>query len=149
MRCETCSTDIASVDIAHSMVIVLQKVALDGYSYYQCESGIEHGGLTFQHFHCNHQEMIAGVKACINLHYQEPYLTSPEPGNVVRLHRTVLRAQLNCKVCGSKLTTQAYRFCLTHATPLNSVPDDSQNELGEWCCSLAHARQSVVNILEG
>jgi hypothetical protein len=65
----------------------------------------------------------------------------------VRLHRTVLKAGLVCKVCGSSLTTQAYRFCLTHATPENSVPDDSQNELGEWACSLGHAKESALRTI--
>src|SRR6266436_2956395 len=119
MNCETCQTNIATIEEAHSMVIVLQRVTPDGYSYYQCDLGEEYGGLTFQHWHCNRTEMLAGVKVCINGHHDESLLT-PVPASQVRLHKTVLHAGLVCKVCGASLTTQAYRFCLTHATPVNS-----------------------------
>jgi hypothetical protein len=148
MQCETCSTEIPTVEDAHSMMIVLQRVTLvDGYSYYQCDSGTEYGGLTYQHFHCSHDEMLDGVRICINEHYDESLLIPVSPEQV-RLHKTVFKAHIRCKVCGTPLQTKAYRFCLTHATPHNSVPDDSMNELSEWCCSLAHAQQSALSILE-
>ncbi len=129
------------------MVVVLQKVTPDGYSYYQCEDGAEVNTLTFQHWFCNHSEMIVGVRQCIDEHYPEEKLIPISPREV-RLHRTVLKAGLKCKVCGVPLTTQAYRFCLTHAEPVNSVPDDSMNELGEWTCSLEHARQSALKYIQ-
>lgn len=143
MNCETCTREIATIEEAHSMLVVLQKVTPDGYSFYQCDSGAEYSGLTYQHFHCNRAEMLAGVRACINEHHDESLLIPVSPQQV-RLHRLVFRAGLACKVCGMPLTTQAYRFCLTHATPVNSVPDDSMNELGEWCCSIDHARQQTL-----
>lgn len=146
VSCEACKTNIATVEEAHSMGVVLQKVTPDGYSFYQCDRGEEYGGLTFQHWYCNRAEMVAGVRACIGEHYDESLLISVSPQQV-RLHKTVLRAGLTCKVCGTALSTQAYRFCLTHATPVNSIPDDSMNELGEWCCSLAHAQvQALTHI---
>ncbi len=125
------------------MLIVLQRVTLAGYSFYQCDSGAEYGGLTYQHFHCNRAEMVAGVKACINEHHDERLLIPVSPREV-RLHR-ILKAGLNCLWCGVPLSGEAYRFCLTHATPGNSVPDDSMSELGEWCCSLDHARQKSLS----
>lgn len=147
LNCERCQKFIPTVEEAHSMVIVLQKVFTDGYSYYQCNSGAEYGGLTYQHFHCCREEMIAGVRSCINEHYSDNTLIPISPTQV-QLHKTVLRAGINCKLCKSPITIQAYRFCLTHATPGSSVPDDSQNELGEWCCSLEHARVSVLRIID-
>lgn len=146
MKCEKCQSHIATIEDAHSMVIVLQKVSSSGYSYCQCDKGAEYGGLTFQHFHCSRHEMIDGVQTCVKEHYEEENLIPVSPTQV-RLHKTVLSAGLTCKVCGTPLNQQAYRFCLTHATPVNSVPDDSQNELGEWCCSLDHARTSVLSTL--
>lgn len=129
------------------MVIVLQKVTPDGYSFYQCDSGAEYSGLTYQHFHCNRDEMLAGVKVCINEHYDEGKLIAVSPREV-RLHKTVLHAGIDCLWCGVPLSGEAYRFCLTHATPENSIPDDSMNELGEWCCSLEHAKQSVLKTID-
>lgn len=146
LKCETCQSDIATVEEAHSMLVVLQKVTPGGYSWFQCADGQEHQGLTFQHFHCNRQEMLVGVDACIREHHNESLLVPVSPEQV-KIHLTVLRAGLSCKVCGTPLNEQAYRFCLTHATPMNSVPDDSQNELGEWCCSLPHAQQAALAIL--
>src|SRR5260370_8809277 len=93
MKCETCQNDIATVGKAYSMLVVLQKVTPDGYSYHQCDSGTEQSGLTYQHFHCNRGEMLAGVKACINEHYQEEKLI-PVSSQQVILHKIVLSANL-------------------------------------------------------
>jgi hypothetical protein len=146
--CETCTKEIPTPEDAHSMVVVLQKVTPYGYFYYQCEDGAEVNTLTFQHWYCSHEEMVAGVKECINEHHLEEKLIAIPPTQV-RLHKTVLKAGLRCKMCGAPLQSVAYRFCLTHAEPVNSVPDDSMNELGEWCCSLEHARQSALSQVLG
>ena len=147
INCETCQLDIPTLEESHSMVTVLQKVTPEGYSYYQCDRGIEVNGLTFQHWHCSHEEMVDSVRECINSHYHEGDLIPISPEQV-RLHRTVFKAHIRCKVCGVPLQIQAYRFCLTHAEPVNSVPDDSMNELGEWCCSLDHARASALKYIQ-
>ena len=147
MKCEHCDQQIESVEVAHSMVIVLQKVSTDGYSYYQCDQGTEYGGLTYQHFCCSHPEMVSMVQSCINTHYHESDLIAISPQQV-RLHRTVLNAHLTCKVCQLALTTQAYRLCLTYATPDIATPlGDSLNELSGWCCSLSHAQESALAII--
>lgn len=146
LSCELCGHIIPSVEESHSMLVVLQSVTSRGYSYYQCDEGAEYGGLSNQHFHCCHEDMVSGVRQCIMEHYSEGLLI-PVPPQQVRLHRTVLNASLKCKICGSGLISTAYRFCLTHATPENSIPDDSMNDLGEWCCSLDHAIQSALEYL--
>lgn len=109
MNCETCQTEIATVDEAHSMLVVLQRVTPDGYSYYQCDNGTEYSGMTYQHFHCNRDEMLAGVRACINEHYDESLLIPVSPEQV-RLHKIVFKAHIGCKVCGTPLQTKAYRI---------------------------------------
>lgn len=144
MRCERCNKTIESVEVAHSMVVVLQKVDMNnGYSYFQCEQGSLVDGHHFQHWHCNREEMRAGVTDCISNHYAENNLVLV-PKTQVRLHTYVLGTGLACKQCQATLTSVAYRFCLTHATPVNSIPDQSHHELGEWCCSLDHARTSAL-----
>jgi hypothetical protein len=131
---------------AHSSLVVLQKVDKNGYTYHQCEQGQEVNYLNFQHWHCSHEHMQSGLTRCINEHYAESDLHPPIAGTTI-LHRVVLSSHLLCKTCNAPLTDVAYRFCLTLATPINHVPDESQNELGEWCCSLDHARQSALSII--
>lgn len=144
IACEHCTEDIASVEEAHSMLVVLQKVNKDtGYSWFQCEQGSLVDGHNWQHWHCGRSALREGVARCIGEHYMESDLI-PVPTTQVRFHKRVLNAGLICKVCQEKLTDTAYRFCLTHATPFNWVPDDSHNDLGEWCCSLEHARQNAL-----
>ena len=142
-----CSRTIGLED-AHSAVAVLQKVDTNGYQFYQCEQGQEVDFARWNHFHCSPEHMKANFAVCIKEHYSENLL-HPIPlgaGSTI-LHRIVLGSKLKCKVCQSALETQAYRFCLTHCTPINSVPDNSMNELGEWCCSLAHAQvQALTHI---
>ena len=118
---------------AHSSLIVLQKVDKNGYTYHQCEQGQEVNSLNFQHWHCSHEHMKIGLTKCINEHYAENDLHPPIAGTTI-LHKVVLSSHLHCKICNAPLTNVAYRFCHTHATPVNAVVDDSQNELGEWCC---------------
>ena len=149
MQCEQCSTDMTGVEEAHSMLVVLQKVdRIRGYSFYQCEQGSMVDGHTFQHWHCSKEEMIDGVKACIHDHHMEQLLQSV-PSSQVRLHTFVLNAGLSCKVCQDPLKDQAYRFCITVATPINYSPDQSHDSGGEWCCTLEHARDNAVHTLEG
>ena len=147
MQCEQCNVDINGVEEAHSMLVVLQKVDQSGYSFFQCESGSLVHGHTFQHWHCSRDEMLIGVQDCINNHHDEQFLQSV-PVSQVRLHMHVLNAGLICKVCQEPLKEQAYRFCLTVATPSNYVPDESHDSSKEWCCSLDHARQSALSILD-
>lgn len=144
MNCEQCNAQIANISSTHSMVVVLQKVdATNGYSFFQCEQGALYQNVNFQHWSCSKAHMLQQVQNCINTHYLETSLIARDTTQV-RLHNAVFNNALTCKQCGTRLTSVAYRFCLTHATPVNSVPDDSLNELGEWCCSLDHARQSVL-----
>jgi hypothetical protein len=139
MQCEHCNNDVAYND-AHSMIIVLQKCTTYGYSWMQCERGNLVDGHNFQHWHCGIDHMQASVKRCISEHYSEDALISV-PVTQVRLHRQVLAACLICKICQERIIDTAYRFALTVATPFNWIPDDSQDVLGGWCCSLDHARQ--------
>jgi len=147
-----CEHDVCNeqseIEAAHSCVIVLQKVDKSGYSFHQCEQGQEVNCLNYQHWHCSHDHMQVGLTRCINEHYDEVDL-HPIPTGEGRtiLHRMVFGSMLECKVCGSHLKDVAYRFCLTMATPINAIPDDSHNELGEWCCSLDHAKQSALSIV--
>lgn len=147
MQCEQCSSDISSVEEAHSMLIVLQKVDRAGYSFYQCENGSLVHGHNWQHWHCSKEEMISGVHDCITNHHDEQFLQSV-PKSQVRLHKHILNAGLICKVCQEPLKDQAYRFCLTVATPANYVPDESHDSHGEWNCSLEHARQNAIKTLQ-
>lgn len=145
MKCAHCEKEI-EIEKSHSMTVVLQRVSNEGYSFYQCSEGQENGGLSHQHFHCERDAMIAGIQSCINEHYTEEKLQPVDP-QLVRLHKVVLFAGLHCKVCGATLTDKAYRLCLTHATPKNSVPDNSLSDLGEWCCTLDHAKQSSLTTI--
>jgi hypothetical protein len=138
---EQCSSPVSIEGEAHSCLIVLQKVDKDGYSYYQCDSGQEANFMTFQHWHCCQRHMQSNLIHCIQDHYQEYLLHKPEMGTTI-LHRKVLGSMLECKICGVRLRTEAYRFCLTVATPINSLIDSSHSdELAEWCCSLDHAKE--------
>lgn len=147
MQCETCSAPISVVDASHSVVIVLQKVDYtNGYSYHQCDTGEIYNGLSYQHFYCSEVHMKESVPTCINTHFAETDLHSPVVGST-NLDKQVFAGNLLCKVCGVPLVTSAYRFCLTNATPYNRVLDNSQNELEEWCCSLAHAQEQATKNL--
>ena len=148
ITCEhTECSKIKSHEEAHSSLVVLQKVDKNSYTYHQCEQGQEVDFHNFQHWHCSHEHMQSGLTRCINEHYAESNLHAPIAGTTI-LHRVVLSSHLLCKICNTPLTDVAYRFCLTYATPENSIPDDSQNELGEWCCSLLHAQQSALRIID-
>lgn len=141
-KCEHCNNEING--IGHSCLIVLQKVTKDGYTFFQCNDGQEVDFHNWQHWHCCHQHMQRGIVKCLWEHHAEDKLQSPLPGNIVNLHKVVLRSNLTCRYCVNMLTDVAYRICITMATPYNHVPDESQNELGEWCCSLDHAIRSAI-----
>jgi hypothetical protein len=144
MQCEHCTNEIEN-DL-HSMLVVLQRVDQQGYSWFQCEQGQEMDGHNWQHSHCSHAHMLDNVAACIHTHYKEDDLTRV-PVTQVRLHRHVLNRGLTCAVCETPLEKNAYRFCLTHATPVNRLPH-SHESLDGWCCSLEHARIEALNVLE-
>jgi hypothetical protein len=149
IKCEHCNEDIGSVEVSHSAVAVLQYVDTSGYQFFQCEQGQDYAFMNWQHFHCSHAHMKQNFAKCVIEHYTEAAL-HPIPigaGSTI-LHKIVLGSNLSCKICKSLLTNQAYRFCLTHATPVNKVPDESLNELGEWCCSVDHAKQSALAIIQ-
>jgi len=134
---------------SHSSVAVLQRVDQGGYTFFQCEQGQDHNFVNWQHYHCCHGHMKEGLSDCLNNHYKEEYLHPVNGGGTTVLHKIVLGSALSCKVCQQPLSNEAHRFCLTRCTPVNQVPDDSLNDLSEWCCSLAHARQSALAIIEG
>ncbi len=150
MICEHCTVDIpGTTEEAHSAVAVLQKVTSDGYSFYQCENGQEHLGVSYQHFTCKLEHMRGLFSTCVQEHYGEHMLQSIlSGGGTSRLHQIILSKKLPCKICSTPLITQGYRFCLTVCTPMNYVPDNSLDYLGEWCCSLDHARQSALAIIQ-
>ena len=145
MQCEHCNEELQEMYLSHSMLIVLQKVDRNGYSWFQCDDGSLVDNHTFQHWHCSKQHMLSGVEICINEHYNEEKLTPPP--YPVSIHKHVLNTGVECKYCKDALIEKAYRFCLTVATPINYVPDESHNIVGEWCCSLDHARlQAIENL---
>jgi hypothetical protein len=123
---------------AHSCLIVLQKVDKEGYYYFQCEQGQTMHYHNYQHWHCSHKHMKSGVIECIDSHYKEIDLHKPESGTT-RLHKMVLNGQ-PCEICSESLVNQAYRFCITPATPVNYELHDHTAILGGWCCSLDHAK---------
>lgn len=144
---KTCNNQIEQANTqGHSMLVVLQCVGLKGYSYYQCDNGSMVDYHTWQHWHCTHEHMIEGVKECINNHHHPDKLTSNIMGTT-NVHNIILGAGLRCKMCGASLHTVAYRFCLTHATPYNYVPDNHTDMFSGWCCSFNHARQDVLNTM--
>lgn len=144
MNCEQCGNVIQT---AYSMLVVLQKSdSTSGSSFFQCDTGTEYNTLTYQHWCDDKNCMKTKVASCINSHFAENSLTL-DPN--VNFHKAVLKAGLSCKVCSTALSSTAYRFCLTLATPVNSVPDNSLSDFGEWCCSLAHAQQSALAIVNG
>jgi hypothetical protein len=148
LTCEhTDCNDTISIDNAHSCLVVLQKVEPDGYSFHQCEQGQEFRFVNWQHFHCSHEHMKVVVSDCITSHYSESDLSGRKFTRFGKFHKIVMGSGLLCKVCQKPLTDVAYRFCLTMATPVNHIPDDSMNELGEWCCSLEHAKESALFIV--
>lgn len=135
-------------DQSHSAVAVLQRVDTQGYTFFQCEDGQVYNNVTYQHFHCSHEHMIVNFASCVQDHYNESLLHPIPPGEGrTILHQIVLGSHLLCNICESPLVDVAYRFCLTHCTPQNSVLDQSLDELGEWTCSLEHAKQSALAII--
>lgn len=147
--CEHCGKNNLETHEAHSMLIVLQKVnKIEGYSFYQCDKGNNIvNGRTMQHWHCNKDEMKVNVIKCINEHFKKEYLKCM-PVNEIPLHNIILCQGLKCKVCFNDLSFEAYRFCLTNATPINNIPDESFNILKEWTCSFEHAKQSVIKTIK-
>jgi len=147
MQCEQCNKHIESVEEAHSMLVVLQKVDASGYSFFQCDNGGIVDGHSWQHWHCCKDEMLKGVEKCITAHYKEEALQHI-PLSQVSLHAKVLNTGLSCPVCQKDITDIAYRFCLTVATPINYVFDESSDMTKEWCCSLEHAKVSAIDKLK-
>lgn len=148
LTCEHCAANIATVEVSHSLVAVLQKVDSSGYSFFQCESGQDYSFVNYQHFECCQACLKAKMADCITNHYGESSLHPiPAWGGSTILHKVVLGSNLVCKLCNAALSTSGYRIGLTLCTPVNSVPDESQNERGEWCCSLEHAQQSALAIV--
>lgn len=149
LTCEhECNGRMEKPEDSHSMWAVLQKVDMNGYNFFQCEEGQEHNFVNYQHFHCCHKHMQAGMVTCLNEHYGEEKLHPiPSGQGTTILHRIVLGGGLSCKVCGSLLTSVAYRFCLTQGLPQIRVPDQGLEHFGEWCCSFEHAKQSALAII--
>lgn len=147
IKCEACSKNASHPRAMHSMLIPLQKVTLYGYSDYQCDNGVEYNYINKQHWHCSEDCMLSNLEKCINTHYTENKFSEPNNSSI-NLHRIVFGAHLNCKVCNSPLTELAYRFCLVMATPYNKFMDEHIDETKEWCCSLEHAKQSAIQMLE-
>lgn len=147
MQCEHCSQE-HDFEESHSTIAVLQRVTAQGYAFHQCEQGQEYNGVNWQHYHCSHEHMKSNFAACLNEHYSEQDLHAiPPGGGTTNLHKVVLGKALSCKICNQPLTSVAYRFCLTRATPVNHVPDGSLDPLAGWCCSLDHARQAALAIV--
>jgi hypothetical protein len=149
ISCERCNTIVEDHVIAHSSLIVLQKISLkEGYTFYQCDNGSSVDHHTYQHWHCSHDCMQEGMLVCIQGHYQENLLKPPAIGNVVNLHTFVLSdVLLTCTYCAKPLDQEAYRFCITMATPVNHIPDNSHLEKEQWCCSLAHAKECAMKTI--
>lgn len=140
MICEHCNEHISRIEATHSLLILLQKVTPNGYTYGQCEQGQEYNQTNWQHFHCSEAHMIQNAQHCVNQHYSEDILHSGEAGTT-RVHQLMLDGTHHCTLCQAPLTMVAYRFALTGATPYNHEPDKSMDQLQEWCCSLDHAKQ--------
>jgi len=133
---------------AHSVVAVLQKVDTAGYTFCQCDQGPEHNFVSYQHYHCSHSHMQQGMISCINEHYSEESLHGiPVGGGSTILHRIVLGSNVECSTCNKLLDGVGYRFCLTAATPYNYLPDGLHTELSSWCCSLEHAKQHAIAVI--
>jgi hypothetical protein len=146
MNCEHCQTTVEGVHTAHSLLIVLQKVDTSSYSYYQCGFSEDEHISKWQHWGCSHNHMLEMARQCVNEHHLEEKLERIPPRQV-RLHLYVLQAGLKCKLCQGELTQVAYRFCTSRATPFSENFDNSLSDTGEWCCSLEHAQQSVLQTL--
>lgn len=148
--CESSGVEIASFQEAHSMVAVLQKVDLvSGYTFYQCDKSPQFVNyVNYQHWHADKENLIKGMTECITSHYSEGLLHTIPPGQgSTQLPAIVLGAGLTCKMSGVPLVTAAYRFCLMHCTPVASIPDNSHDQLGEWCATLALAQKSAIEII--
>lgn len=143
--CENCSTE-HHINESHSMLIVLQKSSVTGSSFFQCDKGNEHNTLTFQHWNCSSDCMKISVLNCIDNHFQESDLQN-DPN--VNFHRLVSKSEIYCKNCYTPLLNHdAYRFCLTVATPFNYILGESMNDLGEWCCSLSCAKERAKSFIQ-
>jgi hypothetical protein len=144
--CERCHEIIEDHLQSHSSLITLQKVsAKEGYTYYQCDNGSFVDYHNYQHWHCSHDCMQEGMLVCIREHYQENLLKMPTIGSIVNLHTVVLSdVLLTCTYCAKPLESEAYRFCITMATPINHVPDNSHLDKEQWCCSLEHAKERAM-----
>lgn len=150
--CENSGAPIADFAVSHSMIAVLQKVSLlAGYQFYQCDLSPNYVNfVNYQHLHVSREHMKRGMQDCIANHYAEIFLHSiPAGQGQTNLAAIVLGAGLKCKMSNVPLVNAAYRFCLTHCTPINEVPDESLNMLGEWCSTLALAQQSALAIIAG
>lgn len=149
LTCEhpVCSKKMIALEESNSTIAVLQKVTSEKYSYFQCEQGAEVNRMRFQHWHCSGHCMREHLATCLQDHYSEEALHDiPPGGGTTTLHTVVLSAGLCCGVCQSPLDSQAYRFCLTRATPYNQTLND-HSELAGWCCSLEHARQAALALI--
>lgn len=147
MQCHACNRELSDPANSPSIVIVLQKVEPSGYTFYQCDDGQEFQYLTLQHFHCSQRCLRSGVEKCLTEHYDEEKL-HPIPvgeGRTV-LHKIVAANVHNCVWCKKPLNGVAYRFLLTHATPINRTIHTHYETIG-WCCSLSCARARALELL--
>lgn len=151
--CAHCGTPIIGIDTeitnyhAHSMVIIVQRIDSNGYSFYQCDGGQKVHRHTYNYWHCSRDHMMQAMPKHITNHVVEGRFQSPAPGNIVNLH-LVLDDGLQCEVCGKLLIEEAYRIQLWHGTPIAGVPEGATNSDEEgWCCSLAHAKQQAHNVV--
>jgi hypothetical protein len=147
LKCEQSNVDIPSIAESHSMVAVLQKVSLiSGYTFFQCDGSPQFiNYVNYQHWYADKENLIKGMTECITTHYSEGSLhTIPLGQGSTQLAAIVLGAGLTCKVSGIPLTMVAYRFCLTRCTPVCNVPDNSHDQLAEWCSTLELAQESAV-----
>jgi len=131
---------------SHSMWAVLQKVTPAGYTYFQCEQGQDFRWVNYQHFHCCHGHMLAGMAACIEEHYGEEQMQAP--GGATILHKLALQSGLICQQCQAPLTHQAYRFCLTQGLPWHRSDNSEHEHTMNWCCSLEHAKEQVLLVIK-
>lgn len=129
---------------AHSLWAVLQQVDTQGYSFFQCEQGQEFRAVQYQHFHCSHTHMLAGMTACISSHYTDAQLR--RAGGTV-LHKMVLGHGLTCEQCAAPLDTVAYRFTLTQGLPWHRSDGAEHDHTLYWCCSLEHAGHHCLAFL--
>ena len=143
-----CTNTVEEVahELAHSMLVVLQKVDHTGFSFYQCNRGARVDFHNWQHWHCSHEHAKEGVKYCIATHHHPRYLQKPKEGTS-NLHAIVFESDLTCVFCSKPLTSEAYRFCLTYATPYNDIVGYAHDEFSGWCCNYEHAVDIALEVL--